>query len=101
MQRPCVHIACGKSPGVIKEKRRLSFSVADFTCARFWTHISIARSDGRPESGSIWRTLRHLAKRAPCAYASAQRFSRSSMPLHHVSAWPSGPLAVPGRPALS
>mmetsp|Transcript_8597 Transcript_8597/g.27384 ORF Transcript_8597/g.27384 Transcript_8597/m.27384 type:complete len:253 (+) Transcript_8597:256-1014(+) len=70
-------------------------------CARFCTHSVMARSEGRPLTGSICSTLRHLAKRAPWAYASAQRFSRSSMPLHHVSAWPSGPTAVPGIPLLS
>ena len=37
--------------------------------ARFLTHTSMAKSEGMPFSGSIWRTFLHLAKRAPCAYA--------------------------------
>merc|ERR1712127_631344 len=55
-------------------------------CARFFTHTSMAKSLGMPLAGSICSTFLHLGKRAPCAYASAQRLSRSSMPLHHVSA---------------
>ena len=37
--------------------------------ARFLTHTSMAKSEGMPLAGSIWRTFLHLAKRAPCAYA--------------------------------
>jgi len=59
--------------------------------AKECTHSVMARSEGRPLEGSICKTLRHLAKRAPLAYASEHRFSRSSRPLHHGSGCPNGP----------